>query len=96
MSGDLKAFGNTAKGLAKNPLGIIALFIVLVHVYPVIVTAFSASLSESERLPLIWFLVLFPVLVLGVFSWLVSRYGGKLYAPSDYRDEENYIRMQLR
>jgi len=62
MSGDLKTFGDTAKGLAKNPLGIIALFIVLVYGFAALVTAFSASLSESERLPLIWFLVLFPVL----------------------------------
>ena len=96
MSSDLKAFGDTAKGLVKNPLGIIALFIVLVYGFAALVTAFSASLSESERLPLIWFLVLFPVLVLAVFSWLVSRHGAKLYGPSDYKDEENYIRMQLR
>jgi hypothetical protein len=96
MIGDLKTFGDTAKGLAKNPLGIIALFIVLVYGFAALVTAFSASLSESDRLPLIWFLVLFPVLVLAVFSWLVSRHAGKLYAPSEYRDEENYIRMQLR
>ncbi len=96
MSGDLTTFGDTAKVLAKNPLGIIALFIVLVYGFAALVTAFSASLSGSERLPLIWFLVLFPVLVLAVFSWLVSRHGGKLYAPSDYRDEENYVRMQLR
>jgi len=96
MSDDVKAFGDTARGLVKNPLGIIALFIVLVYGFAALVTAFARSLTESERLPLIWFLVLFPVLVLGVFSWLVSRHGGKLYGPSDYKDEENYIRMQLR
>jgi hypothetical protein len=82
--------------LSRNPLGIIVLFIVLVYGLAALVTTFSGSLSGSERLPLIWFLVLFPVLVLAVFSWLVSRHGGKLYAPSDYRNEENYIRMQLR
>jgi hypothetical protein len=96
MSKDIKDIGDTAKGLAKNPLGIIALFIVLVYGFAALVTTFSGSLSLSERLPLIWFLVLFPVLVLVVFSWLVSRHGGKLYGPADYRDEENYIRMQLR
>jgi hypothetical protein len=93
---DLKQLGYFAKGLSRNPLGIIALFIVLVYGFAALVTTFSGSLSWSERLPLIWFLVLFPVLVLAVFSWLVSRHGGKLYAPSDYRNEENYIRMQLR
>lgn len=96
MAEDLKQLGDMAKGLSRNPLGIIALFIVLVYGFAALVTSFSGSLSGSERLPLIWFLVLFPVLVLAVFSWLVSRHGGKLYAPSDYRNEENYIRMQLR
>ena len=82
MSEEVKGFGDTAKGLAKNPLGIIALFIVLVYGFAALVTTFSGSLSASERLPLIWFLVLFPVLVLAVFSWLVSRHGGKLYGPA--------------
>lgn len=95
MSQDVKAFGETAKGLAKNPLGIIALFIVLVYGFAALVTAFASSLDAGERLPLIWFLVLFPVLVLAVFSWLVSRHSGKLYSPSDYKDEENYMRMQV-
>src|SRR5438874_3202865 len=96
MGEEMKGFGDAAKGLAKNPLGIIALFIVLVYGFAALVTTFAGSLSVSERLPLIWFLVLFPVLVLIVFSWLVSRHGGKLYGPGDYRNEENYIRMQLR
>jgi len=96
MGNNLTSIGNTAKGLARNPLGIIALFIVLIYGFAALVTAFAGSLRASERLPLIWFLVLFPVLVLAVFSWLVSRHGGKLYAPGDYRDEENYVRMQLR
>ena len=96
MPQDLRAFGDTAKGLIKNPLGIIALFIVLVYGFAALVTTFASSLSPGERLPLVWFLVLFPVLVLVAFVWLVSRHGGKLYGPADYKDEENYIRMQLR
>src|SRR5579862_9419356 len=95
-SKDVKDFGDTATRLAKNPLGIIALFIVLVYGFAALVTAFAGTFATSERLPLIWFLVLFPVLVLAVFAWLVSSHGGKLYGPADYRDEENYIRMQLR
>ena len=89
------SFGQIAKGLARNPLGIIALFIVLVYGFAALVTAFASSLTAAERLPLIWFLVVFPVLVLAVFAWLVSRHSGKLYSPSDFRDEENYVRMQM-
>jgi CheY-like chemotaxis protein len=91
MNDSFTSFGETAKGLSKNPLGIIALFIVLVYGLACTVTAFSGSLNCNERLPLIWFLVIFPVLVLAVFAWLVSRHAGKLYSPSDYKNEENYV-----
>lgn len=32
------------------------------------------------------------MLVLGVFAWLVSRHGNKLFSPGDFKDEANYIR----
>jgi CheY-like chemotaxis protein len=92
VNGDLTGFGNVAQKLARNPLGIIALFIVLVYGFAALVTGFSAAFSASERLPLIYFLVIFPILVLGVFGWLVSRHSNSLFAPSDFRDEENYVR----
>ena len=95
MGDQLRNFGETAKGLARNPLGIIALFIVLVYGFASLVTAFAGSFTAAERLPLIYFLILFPVLVLTVFAWLVSKHSGKLFAPSDFRDEENYVKMQM-
>jgi hypothetical protein len=93
ISGDVKSFGEIAGSLAKSPLGIIALFIVLVYGFASLVTAFGQSLSESERAPLIYFLVLFPVLVLSVFAWLVSCHAGKLYPPGDYRDDSSFLQM---
>ena len=95
MGDQLRNFGETAKGLARNPLGIIALFIVLVYGFASLVTAFAGSFTAAERLPLIYFLILFPVLVLIVFAWLVSKHSGKLFAPSDFRDEENYVKMHM-
>jgi len=95
MNDEMKTFGATAKSLARNPLGIIALFIVLVYGFASLVTAFAGSFTPAERLPLIYFLIGFPVLVLGVFSWLVSKHSGKLFAPSDFKDEENYVKMQM-
>ena len=95
MSDQVKGFGDTAKSLARNPLGIIALFIVMVYGFASLVTAFANSFTAAERLPLIYFLVIFPVLVLGVFSWLVSRHSGKLFAPSDFKNEDNYVKMQM-
>ncbi len=95
MNDYTKSFGETAKSLARNPLGIIALFIVLVYAVAALVTAFAGSFTAAERLPLIYFLICFPILVLGVFAWLVSKHSGKLFAPSDYRNEENYVKMQM-
>lgn len=91
VSSDVRDFGDTAKALARNPLGIIALFIVLVYGFACLLTAFSNSLAPTEKAPLVYFLVVFPVLVLGVFTWLVIRHTGKLFAPGDYRDEANYV-----
>lgn len=95
MNDGFESLGKSAKGLAKNPLGIIALFIVLVYGFASLVTVCAGSFSPQERLPLIYFLVIFPALVLGVFAWLVSCHSGKLYGPSDFKDEDNYVRMQL-
>lgn len=93
MNEDFKSFGETAKGLSGNPLGIIALFIVLVYGFASLVVAFAGSFATTEKLPLIYFLVLFPVLVLVIFTWLVSQHSEKLYSPSDM-GVENYTRMQ--
>lgn len=95
MTHTINHFGDTARGLAKNPLRIIALFIVLIYGFASFVTAFSRTLSLDERLPLIYFMVLFPILVLIVFTWLVTRHAGKLYSPEDFKNEENYMRTQL-
>jgi CheY-like chemotaxis protein len=94
LSNEVKNFGETAKSLARNPLGIIALFIVMVYGFACLVAAFSSSFTAQEKTPLVWFLVVFPVLVLGVFGWLVSRHSGKLFAPSDFKNEDNYMEIQ--
>lgn len=91
MATDLKEFGGIAKGLAKNPLGIIALFIVLIYGFASLVVGFSGHLESGERTPIIWFLVLFPVVVIGVFGWLVSSHHHKLYAPADFKNEDNFL-----
>ena len=85
-------FGKLAGSLSKSPLGIIALFIVLIYGVAGLVLGFSAeTLDPSERSRLIWFLVLFPVIVLATFAWLVSRHHRKLYGPSDFKDESVFL-----
>jgi CheY-like chemotaxis protein len=92
----LSDFGSTAKNLSRNPLGIIALFIVLIYGFASLVVGFGSHLASAERLPIIWFLVVFPVVVLTVFAWLVSKHHAKLYAPTDYRQDDSFIQASLR
>jgi hypothetical protein len=94
MPAGLKEFGDIAKKLSVNPLGIIALFIVLVYGIAALVLGVSAnSFEPGERLPLIWFLVGFPPIVLFTFAWLVARHHVKLYAPKDYPDPTQFLQV---
>lgn len=88
---------DTASSLSKNPLGIIALFIVLVYGLVALVTGFGgAHVKDLGAHPLVWFLTGFPVLVLVLFGWLVTRHHGKLYGPRDYREDETFLSTLLR
>ena len=93
MSDPVTSFGVTAKSLARNPLGIIALFIVLVYGFASMVTAATGPLAAAERLPLIYFLVLFPVLVLGTFGWLVRNHHEKRYGPGDFPVKGDFLKI---
>ena len=97
MNNPVSDFMEKAKGLTRNPLGIIALFISLIYGIACIVLGVSIDNLQgaAERLPLIWFIILFPLVVLGVFTYLVIRHHKKLYAPSDYKDETNFVNTFL-
>lgn len=95
MIRDVSPFVSSARNLARNPLGIIALFIVLVYAFASLVVGFSSKLTPPERLPVIWFLILFPALVLVIFAWLVSRHHAKLYSPADYREDAAFIEASI-
>ncbi len=89
MSDNLGTMGETAKALSRNPLGIIALFLVLVYGMAALVLAAAAGgLGGVERVLLVLFLVGFPPAVLWVFRDLVMNHTGKLYSPGDIADEK--------
>ena len=93
MNWSIGEFGKAAQKLSRNPLGIIALFIVLVYGIAALVLGLSSNnLQPNERLPLIYFLVFFPVIVLIAFYRLVSNHHMKLYAPIDFQDKEGFFR----
>jgi len=87
-------FIENAKGLTRNPLGIIALFISLIYGFACLVLSSSISnLHEPcERLPLIWFIIGFPITILIGFVFLVTKHHQKLYSPSDYGSSESFLK----
>lgn len=90
----MENFGNAASKLSKNPLGIIALFIVLVYGIAGLVLGISGeSLQKYHKTVLVWFLAIFPFSVLCAFTWLVSKHHTKLYSPSDFRNDDGFIRI---
>jgi hypothetical protein len=86
-------FGHTAGKLSQGPLGIIALFIVLVHAMASLVLGLGSGLGEGDRSVLVWFVVLFPVGVFGVFAWLVSTRHQKLYPPGAFQDQSLFVAL---
>ncbi|BCT66548.1 hypothetical protein [Nitrosospira sp. NRS527] len=79
-------FERTAVKLSQRPLGIIALFIVLIHGFASLVVGFTTNIGENNQSILVWFLVLFPVIVFLVFAWLVSFRHVNLYPPEAFPD----------
>ena len=94
MNDPVRSFGEVANKLARNPLGIIALFIVLIYGFAAATAIYADDLTASERLPLTWFMILFPVLVFLLFVHLVIHHSDKLYGPGDFRDEANYMKLK--
>jgi hypothetical protein len=92
MSDQKESFGRTAEKLSRNPLGIIALFIVLAHAFASMILAFSNRLQNGQQWPLIIFVVLFPLIVLSIFTYLVIKHHIKLYAPADFRSDESFLK----
>ncbi|MGN6519404.1 MAG: hypothetical protein ACTHK2_08280 [Dokdonella sp.] len=80
-------------GLTRSPIGIIALFIALIYSLATALFGVAAGqLTEAERQPLIYFIVVFPVIVLGVFCYLVTCHHLKLYAPNEYPSEASFLK----
>ena len=87
-------FESTSVKLSQSPLGIIALFIVLIHGFASLVLGLSAAdIGETNRSVLVMFLVLFPVVVFFVFAWLVSRHHANLYPPQAFHQEEHFVSL---
>ena len=78
--------------MARNPLGIMALFISLIYGMNTLLVGTSLNqLSPHDKTILVWFNVAYPFAVLFIFSWLVAAHHNKLYGPSDFRNDESFL-----
>lgn len=83
--------GLSSRDSVRTPLGVVGLFIVLVYAIGSLAFTLQSDVSEAQRWVLVVFVVVFPVVVLGVFLFLVTRAFGRLYAPSDFRSDEAFL-----
>lgn len=90
---ELGHFGNTAKSLSKNPVGILALFIVLIYGFASLVIIFGEGLQTDERKMILWFIFVFTGLVLATYFRLVTKHHEKFYSPNDFKDEEIFLKL---
>lgn len=88
----LDSFGDLAIRLSRSPLGIIAFAFVFVYAIAGLL-AVKANFDVVERRILLGFLLIFPVLVLSAFFRLVTTHHDKLYAPSDFANDETFVRV---
>ena len=72
----------------SNPLTIIALFAALAEIAG---TVAIKLVSPELQSTFIWFVMLFPVLIAILFFATLNFNSKVLYAPSDFKNEENYL-----
>lgn len=80
-------------GHIKNPLTVIAIFAGIAEISGTIVLPFISPENQSIY---IWFLMFFPFYLVWVFFRTLNRDHTVLYAPSDYKDENNFVNPVVR
>ena len=75
-------------GPVRNPLTIIAIFAGIVEVGATSVLPF---VNPELQKPFLWFLMLFPTLLVAVFFLTLNFNSRVLYAPSDFSNENNFM-----
>jgi hypothetical protein len=85
------SFKNAAISLARNPLGIIALFLFFIYSVACLTFRFSNNLPEYVIQYFVYFILIYPFIVLIVFYRLVTKHHTKLYAPQDFVNPEHFM-----
>lgn len=77
-------------GAVRNPLTIIAIFAGLAEVGGTIVLP---TLQYEIQKVYVWFLILFPMMLVGTFFFVLYHKHEVLYAPSDFHNEESFMKL---
>lgn len=93
MSSRVPALARTATVLSRNPLGLLALCLVIGEAIAGLFLLHPGGLLAGERLLLCSFVVAYPLCVVAAIYRLVSRHHTKLYAPADFRDERAFLEV---
>jgi hypothetical protein len=75
-------------GHIKNPLTVIAIFAAIAEISGTTVLPFIEADNQNIY---IWFLIFFPIFLVGIFFLTLNFNHRVLYAPSDYKDEKNFV-----
>jgi hypothetical protein len=73
----------------KNPLTVIALFSGITETGGTLILPF---IEPANQITYIWFLILFPIALVSAFFLTLNLNHKVLYAPSDYQNEENFLK----
>ena len=76
-----------------NPLTVIAIFAGLVEVCGTVVLP---QLSDKNQSVFIWFVITFPTILVILFFCFLWFRPQNLYAPSDYKDETNFMQSTIK
>lgn len=76
-------------GTIRNPLTIIAIFAAIAEISG---TAVLPFITDGNQGTYVWFLMIFPLLLIVLFFVTLNFNHKVLYAPSDYKNEENFFK----
>lgn len=76
-------------GHIRNPLTVIAIFAAIAEISGTTILPFIEPENQGIY---VWFLMLFPVFLVGIFFLTLNFNHKVLYAPSDYKNEDNFLK----
>lgn len=80
---------NTNKRTAKNPITLIAIF---AGIAEIAMTVTLLKLPDEQMSTFIWFVMVFPILLVSAFFYVLLKKPESLYAPSDYKNDSAFLK----